>query len=87
VRQLCEPHTRIIVSSRRSALTALWRLVRPPGFERGNQPRNMLSETEIKTIMASCGFERIGSRRSFARAGFAVRMASVPNLFGGVAGF
>ena len=78
VRQLCAPHTRIIVSSRRGFLTALWRLVWAPGIDRMDQPRNLLSETETKTIMESCGFERIGSRRSFPRASLAARIGHVP---------
>jgi glycosyltransferase involved in cell wall biosynthesis len=41
----------------------------------------------MKTIMASCGFEAIGSRRSFARARFDVRMAPLLSSLGGVTGY
>jgi hypothetical protein len=69
VRQLCEPHTRIIVSSREGALATLWRLVRTLRSGRVDQSRNLLPEAEMMSIMGSCGFERIGSRRSSSRAG------------------
>jgi hypothetical protein len=66
LRRLCEPHTRIIVSSRRSVLAALWRLIRAPGSDRTEQAQNLLSEPQMEAIMGSCGFQQIESRRSFA---------------------
>jgi hypothetical protein len=70
VRHLCEAHTRIIVSSRRSVLAALWRLIRASSADCADQPQSFLSETETKTIMESCGFERVG--RSSPRIIFAM---------------
>jgi hypothetical protein len=64
VRRLCEPHTRIIVSCCDGALATLWRLVRTPRLDRADQSRNLLTEANMLSIMGSCGFERIGSRRS-----------------------
>jgi hypothetical protein len=72
VRQLCEPHTRIIVSSRRSVLTALRRLARSTHIDRTDHSRNSLAETELMAIMATCGFQRVGLRRSSLSTRFAI---------------
>jgi hypothetical protein len=64
IRQLCEPHTRIVVSSGEGVQAALWRRVRAPRIDGVDQSRNLLTGAGTSSIMASCGFERIGSRRS-----------------------
>jgi len=61
--QLCEPHTRVILSSRRGVLPALSRPAGASSIDGKGQPRNSLSEAQLKAIMASSGFQRIGSRR------------------------
>jgi hypothetical protein len=69
VRQLCAPHTRIIVSSSEGVLATLWRRFRTPRIDGVDQSRNLLSEADMRSVMGVCGFEQTGSRRLSRRAG------------------
>jgi hypothetical protein len=69
LRQLCAPHTRIIVSSGPGGLAALWRRLRTQRIERGDQSRTSLRDGEMRSIMAACGFEATGWRGLSSRAG------------------
>jgi hypothetical protein len=69
VRQLCAPHSRIIVSSCEGGLATLWRRFRVPRIDGVGQSRNFLSEADMGSVMGACGFEQTGSRRLSRRAG------------------